>query len=62
MKMEVVCASETLVSTYKTVSSHNPEKHNLNTLCRGNLPSYKEQSVHDSALFTPETFLCWLLR
>jgi hypothetical protein len=36
----------------------NPEKHNLNTLCRGNLKSYKEQSIHDSAFFTPDTFLC----
>lgn len=54
--MDVECPSETLVSTCKTISSHNREEHNPNTLCRGNLTSYKKKSVNDSTLFTPRDF------
>jgi hypothetical protein len=50
MKMETVCFSETLVSTYKSTRRHNPEERQSNFTSRFWLLFYKFK--HSGAGFT----------
>jgi hypothetical protein len=59
-KMEAVCSSETLVSTYKSTRYYNPEDQQRHTHCRENRKSHS--CITFSNLLLPckfEGYICW---
>jgi hypothetical protein len=49
LKMEKMCLSQTLVSSYKFIQRHNPEGHLRHPHCRKNLKSHISTSLLQSS-------------